>query len=458
MTQLQTVEIHRPARILIVDDDPDVRQGLQGILKRAGHLPLEAADGKTALDVLGREEVDLVLLDLQMPRISGMNVLRQTVMDYPNLPVIIVSGKGDIPKAIEATRLGALDFLEKPVEVEQLLSVVHNALENVDLTRRHNRSLEEAWERYDIIGANPKMQEVYRLIDKAAGKNVRVLITGESGTGKERVAHAIHRNSDRDAGPFVAINCATIPETLIESELFGIEEKIATGVAARKGTFEQAHTGTLFLDEIGDMSLMTQTKVLRALEENVVRRVGSTKVIPVDVRIVAATNKNLKAEINEGNFREDLYWRLNVIHIPLPALRERWQDVPALIEHFLAHYGRKHRVAPRKLAPGAMVLLSEYDWPGNVREIKNVVERFIVLGDGPTISLQEVEQALEQPGEVYDDPQVTLRQARVHFERRYILSTLQANDWQIQLTATTLGIARGHLWKKMKQFGIEQPD
>ena len=297
---------------------------------------------------------------------------------------------------MEVTKLGADDFLEKPVDAQRVLLTVRNALEKASLKRQRDRLLEEARERYKMIGSALPMQEVYRLIDKASAVQSKVLITGKSGTGKELVARAIHHNSARAAGPFVAVNCAAIPEELIESELFGIEAKVATGVAARRGKFEQAGGGTLFLDEIGDMSLMTQAKVLRALEERHVERIGSEKSRPMDVRVIAATNKDLETEIEEGNFREDLYYRLNIITICIAPLRERREDIPDLVHHFLAYFCAENGLPAKTLDRAALTVLLNHDWPGNVRELRNVIERLVVLSEDETIRAREVQQAIRK--------------------------------------------------------------
>lgn len=447
--------------VLIVDDDRFVREGLGRLVERAGHAPLEASDGKEALSLLEEEPVDLMLLDLDMPRLSGIPVLRQVVMEHPNVPVIIITGKGDIPKAVEATQLGAYDFLEKPVDAQRVLLALRNALEKAKIERQRNHLLSEVQARYHMVGNSEPMQRVYGLINQMASTKVRVLITGENGTGKELAARAIHHNSKQASGPFVGINCAAIPEELIESELFGHEKGAFTGASSqRKGKFEQAQGGTLFLDEVGDMSLMTQAKILRALEEKAIWRVGGRAPVRVDLRVVAATNKDLKEEIEEGNFREDLYYRLNVVHLHLPLLRDRWKDIPALVTHFMETIAEEHGLPTRALAPGALVLLSEYAWPGNVRQLRNVIERLMVLSTGVSISLGEVEKALEQP-QTESSPEgqarMTLKEAREQFEKHYIIRTLTQHDWHMQQGAAAMGISRVQLWKKIQRYKIEQP-
>lgn len=444
--------------VLIVDDDPHVREGLSNILEHAGHEILEAGDGKTALDRIDGDPVDLLLLDLQLPRLSGMEVLQQVAAECPELPVVIVSGKGTVQRAVEATKLGAYDFLEKPVDAQRALVTVRNALEKAQLQRQRDRLLEEARSRYQMIGSSSPMQRVYSRIDKAARTASKVLITGENGTGKELVARAIHHNSDRAGEPFVTVNCAAIPESLIESELFGHEEGAFTGAkGARKGKFEQADGGTLFLDEIGDMSLMTQAKTLRALEEGKIQRIGSEAPTTVDVRVIAATNKDLESEIEAGEFREDLYYRLNIITIEVPPLRERRDDIPDLVSHFVERFSEEQGVPVREIDPGAMIELMGREWPGNVRQLRNAIERLVALSEGTDIEAGAVQDALgslpEADGVEPEDRD--LRSAREQFERAYIRQVLKRHDGAVQRSAEALGIDRSHLWKKMKQYGIE---
>ena len=445
------------AHILVVDDDPHVREGLCDILGHAGHDTVEAADGKTALEAVDEHPVDLMLLDLQLPRVSGMEVLQQTTTQHPTLPVVIVSGKGTIQTAVEATKIGAYDFLEKPVDAQRTLVTVRNALEKAQLQRQRDRLLKESRERYQMVGSSESMQRVYTLIDKAARTSTKVLITGESGTGKELVARAIHHNSDRAGGPFVTVNCAAIPESLIESELFGHEEGAFTGAqGTRAGKFEQADGGTLFLDEIGDMSLSAQAKTLRALQDGRVQPIGSEKSVEVDVRVIAATNKDLQEEIEAGAFREDLFYRLNIITIDVPPLRERREDIPDLVHHFLEQFSEEHDLPRRTIESGGMVELMSRNWSGNVRELRNMVERLVALSDHETISAAAVEQALDVTAESpLDGREADLRAAREQFERAFIRQALAARDGAVQDTAEALGISRSHLWKKMKQYDID---
>lgn len=446
------------ATILIVDDDLYVRESLREILNDNGYIIEEAADGKTALDMLTQRPIDLMLLDLDLPRVNGMAVLRKTVADFTETGVVIISGKGTIQLAVEATKLGAYDFLEKPLEAQRTLLTVRNAVEKLNLLRQRDRMVEEAKEKYKMVGSSPVMQEIFCLIDKAAASQSKVLITGENGTGKEMVARAIHHNSPRANEPFIAVNCAAIPENLIESELFGHQKGAFTGaLTSHRGKFEQANGGTLFLDEISDTSLMMQAKILRVLEDGMIERVGGEKPIPVNVRVIAATNKVLEHEIKQGNFREDLYYRLNVITIELPPLRQRREDIPLLANFFLEKLCQEKGIPPKKLDRGAMTILIEHDWRGNVRELHNVVERLIVLSESETISASEIRHAIKKNISHLENCHIkTLSEAREGFERDFILKTLISNDWKILETAAVLGIDRSHLWKKMKRYGIER--
>lgn len=444
--------------LLIVDDDPVIRQSLQEILSYHGYQCLEARDGKEALSIIQDSPVDLILLDLQLPRLNGMEILKRSLASQPDLPVIIISGHGTIQKAVEATKLGAYDFLEKPLEAERTLLTIRHALEKKNLKVQRDYLLKESRQRYRMVGSDPKIQKVFELIDRAARVDSKVLITGEPGTGKELVARAIHFNSDRATHPFVPVNCSAIPETLIESELFGHKKGTFTGaVSDRIGKFEQAEGGTLFLDEIGDMSLMMQAKVLRVIEDGLVEPVGGRNGKKIDVRIIAATNKDLKKEIEAGNFRRDLFFRLNVIPIYLPPLRERKDDIKPLAEYFLEEICAAEGLPRKSFAPHIWPLLINYEWPGNVRELRNVIERAAVLNQDPIIDTLVINEVMHSkhstPVTVISEQ--TLREARERFEKDFILRTLVAHDGKINETAKALGIERSHLWKKMKQYGIK---
>ncbi|MFB6272106.1 MAG: sigma-54-dependent transcriptional regulator [Salinibacter sp.] len=442
--------------VLVVDDDAHIRKGLCDILEHEGYETRTAGDGKTALVRLEDTAAEVMLLDLKIPRIDGMEVLRRAKDDHPGVPVIIVSGKGTIQRAVEATKIGAYDFLEKPVDAQRLLVTVRNALEKARLKRQRDRLLEEARERYQMVGTSEAMQRIYDRIDKAAASDCRVLITGESGTGKELVARAIHHNSDRAGGPFVTVNCAALPEDLIESELFGHEEGAFTGAKdAHTGKFAQADGGTLFLDEVGSMSLPAQSKTLRAIETGIVQPIGSEQVVEADPRILAATNADLQAAIEAEAFREDLYYRLNVLTIEMPPLRERREDIPELAAHFLAEVAENE--SPPELDEAALAVLMSHDWPGNVRELQNVIQRLVVLSEGDDVGAGAVQQALDRDAETPDAGNLDLRAARGRFEAAYIHQALRAHDGAVKATAEALGIDRTSLWRKMDEYGIERP-
>ena len=447
-----------PATILIVDDDPYIRESLEDILNFEGYHCLTAKDGLEALDYLVNNSIDLTLLDLKLPRLDGIDVLKRSVASKPDVPVIMISGQGSIQLAVEATKLGAFDFLEKPLEADRTLITVRNALQKRYLQLQRDSLLSETQQRYRMIGNDPKMQAVYALIDRASKVSSKVLITGEPGTGKELVARAIPLNGPRAGFPFVPVNCAAIPESLIESELFGHTKGAFTSATANKiGKFQQADKGTLFLDEIGDMSLMTQSKVLRVIEDNIVEPVGGLKSVQVDVRIIAATNKNLQEEVEKGNFREDLFYRLNVITIHLPPLRERREDISLLAMAFLKEICEAEVMPQKRFAQNVWPILMEYEWPGNVRELRNVVEQAVILSPGLTLEHSLILQAIhsKKHSEIIFQEEQTLREARRVFERNFIVKTLAAHGGRIQETAAALGIQRGHLWKKMKLYGIK---
>lgn len=447
-----------PTSILIADDDPLVRESLREILTYRGYSCLEAGDGKEAISCLSENHVELLLLDLKLPRIDGMEVLKQGLDMYPDLPVIMISGHGTIQLAVEATKIGAYDFLEKPLEAERTLLTVRNALERSSLVHQRNQLIQQTRQRYQMIGSSPAMKKIFSLIEKAATSQAKVLIIGENGTGKELIARAVHNNNDRAAGNFVTVNCAAIPENLIESELFGHEKGAFTGAySTHQGKFEQADKGTLFLDEVGDTSLMVQAKILRAVEEGIIQRVGGEKSIAVDIRIIAATNKDLHQEMQQGNFREDLFYRLNVITIYVPPLRDRREDIDELSYYFLHQFCEANGIAQKTLHRKGLATLLHYDWPGNVRQLRNVIERLVVLSENRIITATETDEALQK---IVPNPQepiyTTLRDAREQFEREFILKTLLSHHWKIQPAADTLGIERTHLWKKMKRYGIKK--
>ncbi|NOY59120.1 MAG: sigma-54-dependent Fis family transcriptional regulator [Calditrichaeota bacterium] len=444
--------------ILIVDDDPYVRSSLMDILDYQGYNCLDAGDGKSARDIIDKNNIDLILLDLRLPRLDGMEVLKQSLDLKPDVPVIMISGEGTIQQAVEATKLGAFDFIEKPLEAERILITIRNALKKRDLQIQRDYLLEEAKSKYQMVGTDAKIQQIFSLIDQAAAVDTKILITGESGTGKELVARAIHHRSNRAAFPFITVNCSAIPETLIESELFGHTKGAFTGATTAKiGKFAAAHGGTILLDEIGDMSLMAQAKVLRVLEHNVIDPVGDDSSIKLDVRIIASTNKNLKEEVENGNFREDLYYRLNVLPIHIPPLRERKGDIKILSEFFLSMFSEQHEKKKPEMSPSAWRVFLNYSWPGNIRELKNIIERLAILSHSDFIDSQTVTSLMNmsEKEEKIKSGKLSLQSARAEFEKEFIISSLIENDHKINETAKVLGIQRSHLWRKMKQYGIE---
>ena len=442
------------AKILIIDDEASIRSTLSGILEDEGHKTVLCESGEEAITHFARDEFDLAVLDLWLPGIDGLSVLeRLSGSGAP--PVIVISGHGNIDTAVRATRLGAYDFLEKPLSLERVLLTVNHALadrklrEQVRDLKRHF-TLEEL-----LIGDSDAMKKLDQQIRSAAPTATRVLITGENGSGKEIVARTLHRLSSRAEQPFIDVNCAAIPEELIESELFGHRKGAFTGaIDDRKGKFELADGGTLFLDEIGDMSLKTQAKVLRVLQEQTFQRVGGQQTIKVDVRVIAATNKELEAEINAGNFRSDLYYRLNVIPIEVPPLRTRGNDVALLAEHFLRRFAAEAGVTRKKLSAGAATKLKLYHWPGNVRELRNVIERLAILLPGDTIEAEDVELGARAETPVAIDPKLTLKEARDEFEKQYILGRLREFAGNVSRTADALGVERSNLYRKLHAYGI----
>jgi len=444
--------------ILIVDDESSIQQSLKGILEDEGYNTVVAGSGEDCLDLLRRRAQDVVLLDIWLPGIDGLETL-QKIRELDNAPeVIMISGHGTIETAVRATKLGAYDFLEKPLSVDKTLILIKNAIESKKL-RHENRDLKKQLQFKSVIaGDSIPMKALRQQIGLMAPTNGRVLIYGESGTGKELVAHAIHAESLRKDEMFVEVNCAAIPEDLIESELFGHLKGSLPGTAVDKeGKFQRADGGTLFLDEVGDMSLKTQSKVLRTLDEQRFTPVGSDEAITVDARVIASTNKDLEEEISRGNFREDLFYRLNVIPFFVPPLRERKEDIPLLARHFLKEFASAYGRRPREITEDAIDTLTRYAWPGNVRELRNVIERIVIMN--PTISRFERKHL---PPLVYRDGTrraagtefATLHQARDAYERDYILKKLDENHGNVSRTAEVLGLERSHLYRKMKSLGI----
>ncbi|MGE0464493.1 MAG: sigma-54-dependent transcriptional regulator [Vicinamibacterales bacterium] len=446
------------AAILVVDDEPGVRSSVAGVLRDEGFEVDAASTGEECLARVAERAYDVILLDIWLPGIDGLTTLQRLGERQVDAQVVIISGHGNIESAVRAIKMGAFDFVEKPLSLEKTVLVVRNAMRQRDL-ETENRVLRARVDRqYTMVGESPAMARLREQVAMAAPTNGRVLILGENGTGKELVARTIHQLSRRRLGPFVEVNCAAIPEELIETELFGHVKGAFTGsVADKPGRFEQANGGTIFLDEIGDMSLKTQAKVLRVLQEQVMERVGGTQRIKVDVRVLAATNKDLVAEIRAGRFREDLFFRLNVIPIFVPPLRDRPDDIPLLAEHFMAVVAAEYGRRPKRLVPEAMARLQQYHWPGNVRELRNTIERLIIMVEGDTITAQDLAFLGRDAGTPVE-PAVPatgrLAEARDQFEKDYILRALAAAQGNMSKTAEMLGVERSNLYKKMKAFGI----
>jgi two-component system nitrogen regulation response regulator NtrX len=449
--------------ILVVDDEQSIRESLDGILQDEGYRTLLAETGEQALEAVQENSPDLVLLDIWLPGIDGLETLRRMRQSAPEQLVVMMSGHGTIETAVKATKLGAYDFIEKPLSLEKVLICIENALK-VGRLVEENRTLKEKMAKdYEMIGTSTAIRQLKEQIAIAAPTSGWVLISGENGTGKELVARAIHTLSKRHDKPFIEVNCAAIPEELIESELFGHEKGAFTGATAqRKGKFDLAHEGSLFLDEIGDMSLKTQAKILRILQEKKFERVGGSRTIEVDVRVIAATNKDLEEEIRAGNFRQDLYYRLNVLPFHVPPLRKRRRDIQLLAEHFLAHFCRKESRKSKRLAPEAIDMLTRYAWPGNVRELKNIIERLVIMIPHEVIGPQDLPHHLQSgPGPdataslLPTDEGVSLKQAREEFEKEFILQKLQENDGNISRTAEAIDMERSNLHRKIKSYGIE---
>src|SRR3954463_10405402 len=386
------------ARILVVDDEAEIRRSVRMILEYEGYDVQEASSGPEALALVEREAPDLVFLDIKMSGMDGLDALQRIRQTNESLPVVIISGHGTGSTAVEATQPGAFDFMEKPLASERVLVTIRNALDQTRL-QNENRTLKRAVEaRHQMVGESPALRQIWDAIKRAAPTNATVLLLGESGVGKELVARSIHRNSLRSRERFVQVNCAAIPEELIESELFGHEKGSFTGATEKQiGKFEQADKGTIFLDEVGDMSAKTQAKVLRVLQEGEVERIGSARTIKVDVRVIAATNKNLEEEIEKGHFREDLYFRLAVIPIHVPPLRERPEDIPILVRHYMEYFSRESNVRPKRITPPAMDALGRYRWKGNIRELRNTVERMIIMTGNDTIDAADLPETVRSP-------------------------------------------------------------
>ena len=445
--------------ILVVDDEAGVRNSLSGVLEDEGYRVDTVSSAEAALDRLVSEQYDLVLLDIWLPNMDGMEAFEQIRKRNLDTAVVMISGHGSIESAVKAIQLGAYNFVEKPLSLDKTVIAVRNALKQRQLEAQNRYLRERVQSKPVLIGESPVMRELRKQISVAAPTNGRVLVFGENGTGKELIARSVHGQSLRKDGSFVEVNCAAIPEDLIESELFGHAKGAFTGaVASKRGKFEIADGGTLFLDEVGDMSVKTQAKVLRVLQEQKFERVGSTESLGVDCRVIAATNKDLEQEIKAGSFREDLFFRLNVIPFYMPPLRDRREDIPLLVQHFIAEFCSEYGKKLKEPGPSVMDMLAGYQWPGNVRELKNVIERLVImlaedvieLSDLPAVLTKKRTEPIEELG---DFP--SLSSAREAYERQFILKKLRENKGNVTKTAEALRIERSHLYRKMKAHGIK---
>lgn len=442
---------------LIIDDERAICESLAGVLSDEGWGTLTASDGRTGMIEFKLNQPDLVFLDVWMPGASGIETLQNLKEMNAEVPIVIMSGHGTIETAVRATKLGACDYLEKPMSIEKILPLLEDASQR---SKAKTAGIRAATHVPEMIHSTPAMQLINKQMKAVAPRNAWVLITGENGTGKEVLAMTIHTMSQRADGPFVAVNCAAIPENLIESELFGHVKGAFTGaVSPQKGRFELAHGGTLFLDEIGDMSLRTQAKILRVLQEQSFEPLGGEETLKVDVRVIAATNKNLEQEIAQGNFREDLFYRLNVVPFHLPALRERAGDIGLLAEHFLRIFASELDEPVKSLTAGALEVLKGYPWPGNIRELRNLTERLCILVPGQRIDVPDLPENIvrdSEPGSAELRPEAsTLKEAKSDFERSFILDKLQENQWNVTKTAEAIGIERSNLHRKLKSYNID---
>jgi len=450
-------------RILIVDDEQGIRAALGQLLEFEGYEVRTVANAVDGLAEYARFKPHLVFMDVKMAGIDGLEALRKLREQDPTAIVVMISGHATIQTAVEATQHGAYDILEKPLDTDRILVTLRNALAHLDLHEENTRLRDAVRSRFEIVGTSYAIRAVTEKIERVGKTPARVLITGENGTGKELVARAIHGQSTRAQAPFVEVNCAAIPSELIESELFGHMKGSFTGaVADRAGKFEQAHGGTLFLDEIGDMSLAAQAKVLRVLQDGVVTRIGGSKPIQVDVRVLAATNKEVEAEITAGRFREDLYYRLNVVPIHVPPLRERREDIPLLVGHFIAQLTGPGGLAPRAMSDDAVTRLTQLEWPGNVRELRNTIERLLILSSGSRIAAEDVDRLVGRRadagegglGSLLDVP--TFEEFKHAAERAYLVAKLRAYDWNVSETARALDMPRSNLYKKIERYALSR--
>jgi two-component system nitrogen regulation response regulator NtrX len=450
-------------RILIVDDEQGIRAALGQLLEFEGYEVRTVANAVDGLAEYARFKPHLVFMDVKMAGIDGLEALKKLREQDPGAIVVMISGHATIQTAVEATQHGAYDILEKPLDTDRILVTLRNALAHLDLHEENTRLRDAVRSKFEIVGTSYAIRAVIEKIERVGKTPARVLITGENGTGKELVARAIHRQSTRAQAPLVEVNCAAIPSELIESELFGHMKGSFTGaVADRAGKFEQAHGGTLFLDEIGDMSLAAQAKVLRVLQDGVVTRIGGSKPIQVDVRVLAATNKDVEAEIAAGRFREDLFYRLNVVPIHVPPLRERREDIPLLVGHFISQLAGPGGLAPRAMSDDAVTRLTQLEWPGNVRELRNTIERLLILSSGPRITAEDVDRLVGRRadasegglGSLLDVP--TFEEFKHAAERAYLVAKLRAFDWNVSETARALDMPRSNLYKKIERYALSR--
>jgi len=444
-----------------VDDEESIRQTLGGILADEGYEVLTAGSGEDALKIIEEELPNLVLLDIWLPGMDGIEVLKVIRSNYPQIRVVMISGHGTIETAVKATKLGAFDFIEKPLSLENVILVANHALDMIRLEEENVLLREKIHNEYELTGNSPAIVELKEVIALVAQTNAWILIMGENGTGKELVARSLHRRSKRAEKPFVEVNCAAIPEELIESELFGHEKGAFTGATAKKrGKFDLAHEGTLFLDEVADMSLKAQAKILRILQEKKFERVGGNTFIMTDVRVLAATNKDLETEMETGRFRQDLFYRLNVIPLVIPPLRERKEDIPALVECFLRDFAVKEGEAPKRLSDDAINVLLRHSWPGNVRELKNIIERLVIMTPSDVITANDVPALGMGADKIPEEPCVPIsadsyREAKMDFERQFLVKKLKEFNGNISRTAEAIGVDRSNLHRKIKSYGIE---
>jgi two-component system nitrogen regulation response regulator NtrX len=447
--------------ILIVDDEKSICQSLGSILTDEGYEVLAAESGEEALKIVGEELPCLVLLDIWLPGIDGIETLKVIKSSYPQVRVIIMSGHGTIETAVKATKLGAFDFIEKPLSLEKVILIVNHVFELIRLEEENKLLRQKIPQDYDLTGISVPILELKEMISIVSPTNAWILIMGENGTGKELVARSIHRQSKRAGKPFIEVNCAAIPEDLIESELFGHEKGAFTGATEkRRGKFDLAHEGTIFLDEVADMSLKAQAKILRILQEKKFERVGGSALIPTDVRVLAATNKDLENEMEAGRFRQDLYYRLNVIPLRILPLRDRKEDIPCLVNRFLKEFALKERETEKSIEDDAMAMLMEHNWPGNVRELKNIIERLVIMVPHNVITAKDIPplvkeyQSLVTSDASWDETD-SFRMAKVDFEKRYIVKKLQEYDGNISKTAEAIGMERSNLHRKIKKYGLD---